>query len=52
VHVCDDKKRLGFVNLTQIYQLELNPVINKKSETFMVMSNKKRPAAVKNLNKN
>jgi hypothetical protein len=43
VHVCDDKKRLEFMNLTQINQLELNPVINEKSEMFKGMSNKKRP---------
>jgi hypothetical protein len=47
VHVCDNKKRLGFMNPTQINQLELNPVINEKSETFKGMSNKKRPAAIK-----
>jgi ribosomal protein L18E len=47
VHVCDDKKRLGFMNPTQINQLELNPVINEKSETFKGMSNKKRATAIK-----
>jgi ribosomal protein L18E len=47
VHVCDDKKRLGFMNPTQINQLELNPVINEKSETFKDMSNKKRAEAIK-----
>jgi hypothetical protein len=47
VHVCDDEKRLRFLNPTQINQLELNPVINKKSETFKGMSNKKRPATIK-----
>jgi hypothetical protein len=52
VHVCDDKKRLGFINPTQINQLELNPVINEKSETFKGMSNKKRPASIKKHNKN
>jgi hypothetical protein len=52
VYVCDDEKRLGFMNLTQINQLELKPVINEKSETFKGMSNKKRPAAIKKHNKN
>jgi ribosomal protein L18E len=51
VHVCDNKKRLGFMNPTQINQLELNPVINKKSETFKDMSNKKKAAAIKKHNK-
>jgi hypothetical protein len=46
-HVCDDKKRLGFVNPTSINQLELNPVINEKCETFKGMSNKKRAATIK-----
>jgi hypothetical protein len=35
------------MNPTQINQLELNPVINDKSETFKGMSNKKRAAAIK-----
>jgi hypothetical protein len=47
LHVNDDQKRLGFVNPTQINQLELNQVINEKSETFKGMSNKKRVAAIK-----
>jgi hypothetical protein len=47
VHICDEKKRLGFMNPTQINQLELNPVINKKSQTFKGMSNKKRAAAIR-----
>jgi hypothetical protein len=46
VHACDDKKRLGFMNPTQINQLELNPAINEKSETLKGMSNKKRLAAI------
>jgi hypothetical protein len=52
VYVCDDEKRLGFMNLTQINQLELKSVINEKSETFKGMSNKKRPVAIKKHNKN
>jgi hypothetical protein len=52
VHVCDDEKRLGFMNPTQINQLELNPFINEKSETFRGMSNKKRATTIKNHNKN
>jgi hypothetical protein len=52
VHICDDKNKLGFVNPTQINQLELNPLINEKSETFMGMSNKKRATAIKKHNKN
>jgi hypothetical protein len=47
VHACDDKRRLGFMNPTQINKLELNLVINEKSETFKGMSNKKRAAAIK-----
>jgi hypothetical protein len=31
------------MNPTQINQLELNPVINEKSEMFKGMSNTKRP---------
>jgi hypothetical protein len=30
VHVCDDEKRLGFMNPTQINQLELIPIISIK----------------------
>jgi hypothetical protein len=41
MHICDDKNRLRFVNPTKINQLELNTVINEKSETFKGMSNKK-----------
>jgi hypothetical protein len=52
VHICDNKTKLRFVNPTQINQLELNPLINEKSETFMGMSNKKRVAAIKKHNKN
>jgi hypothetical protein len=47
MHVCDDKKRLRLVNPTQINQLELNPVINKKSEMFKGMSNKKQATTIK-----
>jgi hypothetical protein len=47
VHACDDEKRLGFMNPTQIKKLELNPVINKKNETFKGISNKKKLAAIK-----
>jgi ribosomal protein L18E len=47
MHVSDDKKRLGFVNPTQINQLELNPIINKKSEMLKGMSNKKHATAIK-----
>jgi hypothetical protein len=46
MRVCDDKKRLGFVNPTQINQLELNPVINEKSEMSNGMSNKKQSVAI------
>jgi hypothetical protein len=52
VHVCDDKKRLGFMNSTQINQLELNQVINEKSWMFKGMINKKRVTAIKKYNKN
>jgi hypothetical protein len=47
VHVCDDEKRLGFMNHTQINQLELNSVINEKSETFKGMGNEKMVATIK-----
>jgi hypothetical protein len=46
MHICDDKKRLRFVNPTQINQLELSPNINEKSETFKGMSNKKQATAI------
>jgi hypothetical protein len=52
MNIRDDKKRLGFVIPTQINQLELNPVINEKSETFMGMSNTKWATAIKKHNKN
>jgi hypothetical protein len=52
VHVCDKEKRLGFMNPTQINQLELNLVINEKIEMFKGMSNKKRATAIKKHNKN
>jgi hypothetical protein len=52
MHISDDQKRLGFVNPTQINQLELNSVINEKNEMFKGMSNKKRAAPIKKHNKN
>jgi hypothetical protein len=51
VHVADDEKRLGFMNSTQINQLELNPVINEKSDMFKGMSKKKRVTTIKNTTK-
>jgi hypothetical protein len=47
VHICDDKKRLTFMNPMQINQLELNPVTNEKSEKFKGMSNKKWATTIK-----
>jgi hypothetical protein len=47
LHISDDQNRLGFVNPMQINQLELNPVINEKSEMFKGMSNKKRATTIK-----
>jgi hypothetical protein len=47
MHICDNKKRLEFVNPTQINQLELNPIINEKNEMFKGMRNKKRAATIK-----
>jgi hypothetical protein len=47
VQISDNQKRLGFVNPTQINQLELNPDINEKSEMFKGMSNKKWAATIK-----
>jgi hypothetical protein len=47
MHVCDDKKGHGFVNPTQINQLQLNPVINEKSEMFKSMSNKEWSTTIK-----
>jgi hypothetical protein len=46
LHVCDKEKRLGFMNPTQINQLELNSVINEKSEMFKGMSKKKRVTTI------
>jgi hypothetical protein len=47
LHACDDQKRLRYLNPMQVNQLELDPVINEKSEMFKGMSNKKMPAAIK-----
>jgi 3,4-dihydroxy-2-butanone 4-phosphate synthase len=47
LHTCDKEKRLRFMNPTQINQLELNSVINEKSETFKGMSKKKRATTIK-----
>jgi hypothetical protein len=47
LHISDDQNRLGFANPMQINQLELNPVINEKSEMFKGMSNKKRATTIK-----
>jgi hypothetical protein len=52
VHVADDEKRLGFMNPTKINQLELNPVINEKSDMFKGMSKKKRAAEIKKAQQN
>jgi 3,4-dihydroxy-2-butanone 4-phosphate synthase len=52
VHVADDKKRLGFVNPIQINQLELNLVINEKSDMFKGMSKKKRATTIKKAQQN
>jgi hypothetical protein len=40
LHTSDDK-RLSYVNPTQVNQLELNTVINERSEMFKGMSYKK-----------
>jgi hypothetical protein len=47
MHVSDNRKRLRFVNPTQINQLELSPVIDEKSEMFKGMSNKKWATTIK-----
>jgi 3,4-dihydroxy-2-butanone 4-phosphate synthase len=47
LHTCDKEKRLRFMNPTQINQLELNLVINEKSDTFKGMSKKKRATTIK-----
>jgi hypothetical protein len=47
MHISDDQNRLGFVNPTQINQLELNTVINEKSEMFKDMRNNKRATEIK-----
>jgi hypothetical protein len=47
LHTCDDQKRLRYLNPMQVNKLELDPVINEKSEMFKGMSNKKMPAAIK-----
>jgi hypothetical protein len=51
IHISDDQKRLKFVNPTQVNQLELNSIINEKSEMFKGMSNKKRPTVIKSIKK-
>jgi hypothetical protein len=52
VHVCDKEKGLGFMNPKQINQLELNTVINKKSEMFKGMTKKKRATRIKKAQQN
>jgi hypothetical protein len=52
VHMADDEKRLGFMNPIQINQLELNPVINEKSDMFKGMSKKKRATTIKKAEQN
>jgi hypothetical protein len=52
MHISEDQKRLGFLNPTQTNQLELNIVVNEKSEMFKRLSNKKLAAAIKKHNKN
>jgi hypothetical protein len=47
IHISDDQNRFGFVNPTQINQLELNAIINEKSEMFKDMSNKKQATEIK-----
>jgi hypothetical protein len=47
VYTCDEEKRLKFLSPTQINQLELNPVINEKSDTFKGKSKKKRGTTIK-----
>jgi hypothetical protein len=47
LHTCEKEKRLGFMNPTQINQLELNPVVNEESKTFKGMSKKKRATTIK-----
>jgi hypothetical protein len=47
VYTCDEEKRLGFLNPTQINQLELNLIMNEKSEMFKGMSKKKRATTIK-----
>jgi hypothetical protein len=49
--MADDEKVLGYMNPTQINQLELNPAINKKSDMFKGVSKKKRATAIKKHNK-
>jgi hypothetical protein len=52
MHISEEQKRLGFLNPTQTNQLELNIVVNEKSEMFKRLSNKKLAAAIKKHNKN
>jgi hypothetical protein len=47
VYTCDEEKRLKFLSRTQINQLELNLVINEKSEMFKGMNKKKRATTIK-----
>jgi hypothetical protein len=51
VQAADYEKRLGFMNPTQINQLKLNLVINKKSDMFKGISKKKRATTIKKHNK-
>jgi hypothetical protein len=45
--VAGNEKRFGFMNPIQINQLELNPIINEKSDMFKGMSKKKRATTIK-----
>jgi hypothetical protein len=51
MHVADDKRRLRSTNPTQINQLELNLLINEKSDMFKGMSKTKGPQQYKKHNK-
>jgi hypothetical protein len=48
-HTSDTKRRLGFVNLNFIIQLQLNPQINENSEKYKTMIKKKLSNAKRQL---
>jgi hypothetical protein len=52
LHISDDQKRLGFVNPTQVNQLELNSIINEKVRYSRTLVTRNEPQQIKKHNKN